>query len=55
MTSPRAFRPFITTPGYFIVRRDADVAVDPLDLGLLVREAALGHEIEDVADSSSAR
>jgi hypothetical protein len=26
----------------------ADVAVDPLDLGFLVRDAALGDEVEDV-------
>ena len=27
----------------------ADVAVDPLDLGVLVRDAALGDEVEDIA------
>ena len=48
MTSPRALRPFMITPGYFIVRRRADVAVDPFHLGFFVREAALGDEVEDV-------
>ena len=55
MTSPRALRPFMMTPGYFIVRRRADVAVDPADFGVLHGQAALGDEVEDVADSSSAR
>ena len=34
---------------------DADVAVDPFDLSLFVREAALGDKVEDVRRSSSER
>ena len=35
-------------PGILHGQAAADVAVDPLDLGLLVGEAALGDEIEDI-------
>src|SRR5690606_19665798 len=34
--------------GIFHREAAADVAVDPLDLGVLVRDAAFGDEIEDV-------
>ena len=34
--------------GIFHGQARADVAVDPFDLGVFVREAAFGHEIEDV-------
>ena len=34
--------------GIFHRQTRADVAVDPFDLGVFVREAAFGHEIEDV-------
>ena len=54
-TSPRALRPFRTTPGYFIVRREPMLQSIHFTSAFFVREAALGHEIENVLPTSFAR
>jgi len=40
----------MTTPGYFIVKPRADVAIDPFHFGIFVGEAALRDEVEQFAD-----
>ena len=49
MTSPRARSPFMTTPGYFIVRREPMLQSIQRTSASSMREAALGDEVEDVA------
>ena len=41
--------------GIFHGQARTDVAIDPFHLGLFVREAALGHEVEDVRATSFGR
>ena len=48
MTSPRALRPFRTTPGYFMVSREPMLQSIHFTSASSCAMAALGHEIEDV-------
>ena len=48
MTSPRARGPFITTPGYFIVRREPMLQSIHLTSASSIARAAFGDEIEHV-------